>query len=85
MSLQVLFGIVLTRAANLSKIRPNPKLTIPTVNLEGIEMDFSNLGALISVGGGAFLCGVAVMYVVMNRTWKKRDAERVDPVTEAAA
>lgn len=39
-------------------------------------MEFINLGALVSVGGGAFLCGVAVMYVVMNRTWKKRDAER---------
>ena len=31
---------------------------------------------VMSVGGGAFLCGVAVMYVTMNRTWKKRDAER---------
>ncbi|WP_298259432.1 hypothetical protein [uncultured Litoreibacter sp.] len=39
-------------------------------------MDFISFGALASVGGGAFLCGVAVMYVVMNRTWKKRDAER---------
>ena len=32
---------------------------------------------VMSVGGGAFMCGVAVMYVVMNRTWKKRDAERL--------
>jgi hypothetical protein len=39
-------------------------------------MDFSSLSVLASVGGGAFLCGVAIMYVVMNRTWKKRDAER---------
>ncbi|SDW79138.1 hypothetical protein [Litoreibacter albidus] len=42
-------------------------------------MDISNLGVLASVSGGAFLCGVAVMYVVMNRTWKKRDAERAAP------
>lgn len=35
-----------------------------------------NLMLVMSVGGGAFLCGVAVMYVTMNRTWKKRDAER---------
>jgi len=35
-----------------------------------------SLMMIVSVGGGAFLCGVAVMYVVMNRTWKKRDAER---------
>lgn len=35
-----------------------------------------SFGMLMSVGGGAFLCGVAVMYVVMSRTWKKRDAER---------
>jgi hypothetical protein len=41
-------------------------------------MDLSTLGAIASVGGGAFLCGVAVMYVVMNRTWKKRDAERAE-------
>ncbi|PTX57769.1 hypothetical protein C8N43_2441 [Litoreibacter ponti] len=39
-------------------------------------MDGYNFAMLASVGGGAFLCGVAVMYVVMNRTWKKRDAER---------
>lgn len=39
-------------------------------------MDLSSLGFIASVGGGAFLCGVAVMYVVMNRTLKKRDAER---------
>ncbi|SFR35450.1 hypothetical protein [Litoreibacter janthinus] len=39
-------------------------------------MDSSSFGLMISVGGGAFLCGVAIMYVVMNRTWKKRDAER---------
>lgn len=32
---------------------------------------------ILSVGSGAFLCGVVVMYVVMNRTWKKRDAERL--------
>lgn len=37
-----------------------------------------NLMLLASVGGGSFLCGVAVMYVVMNRTWKKRDAERAE-------
>ena len=35
-----------------------------------------NIMLVMSVGGGAFLCGVAVMYVTMNRTWKKRDAER---------
>jgi hypothetical protein len=36
-----------------------------------------SLAMIMSVGGGAFLCGVAVMYVTMNRTWKKREAERV--------
>lgn len=35
-----------------------------------------SIAMVLSVGGGAFLCGVAVMYVTMNRTWKKRDAER---------
>ncbi|MEP3345118.1 MAG: hypothetical protein ABJN34_14370 [Litoreibacter sp.] len=46
-------------------------------------MDFSSFSALVSVGGGAFLCGVAVMYVAMNRTWKKRDAERAERTTAA--
>ena len=41
-------------------------------------MDSSSLGLVVSVGGGAFLCGVAIMYVVMSRTWKKRDAERAE-------
>jgi hypothetical protein len=27
-----------------------------------------NLTILLSIGSGAFLCGVAVMYIVMNRT-----------------
>lgn len=35
-----------------------------------------NLTILLSIGSSAFLCGVAVMYIVMNRTWKKREAER---------
>lgn len=35
-----------------------------------------SLAFIMSVGGGAFLCGVAVMYVTMSRTWRKRDAER---------
>lgn len=40
-------------------------------------MDSSSIGLVVSVGGGAFLCGVAIMYVVMNRTLKKREAERL--------
>ena len=47
-------------------------------------MDFSSLGVVATVGGGAFLCGVAIMYVVMNRTWKKRDAERSERAATAA-
>jgi len=35
-------------------------------------MDF---GILMAVGGSAFLCGVALMYLVMMRTLKKRIAE----------
>ncbi len=38
-------------------------------------MDGNMLGLLVSVGGGAFLSGVALMYLVMNRTVKKREAE----------
>ncbi len=34
-----------------------------------------SFGLLASVGGGAFLCGVALMYLVMMRTMKKRLAE----------
>ncbi len=30
---------------------------------------------LITVGGASFLCGVALMYLVMMRTMKKRIAE----------
>ncbi|RLJ52078.1 hypothetical protein BCF46_2306 [Litoreibacter meonggei] len=47
-------------------------------------MDSSSLGLVVSVGGGAFLCGVAIMYVVMNRTWKKRDAERAERAAATA-
>jgi hypothetical protein len=36
----------------------------------------NSIMTVMSVGGGAFVCGVAVMYVTMSRTWKKRDAER---------
>ncbi len=32
-------------------------------------------GILLAVGGSAFLCGVALMYLVMMRTMKKRVAE----------
>lgn len=39
-------------------------------------MDMNTLGLVASVSSGAFLCGVAIMYVAMNRTWKKRNAER---------
>ena len=35
-------------------------------------MDF---GILVAVGTGSFLCGVALMYLVMMRTVKKRIAE----------
>ena len=35
-------------------------------------MDF---GMLFAVGTGSFLCGVALMYLVMTRTMKKRAAE----------
>lgn len=34
-----------------------------------------DLGLLLSVGAGAFICGVALMYLVMMRTMKKRIAE----------
>jgi len=46
-------------------------------------MDLSSFGFMATIGGGAFLCGVAVMYVVMSRTWKKRDAERAAAATTA--
>ncbi len=36
------------------------------------KMDY---GLLITVGAGSFLCGVALMYLVMSRTMKKRAAE----------
>ncbi|WP_302849695.1 hypothetical protein [Octadecabacter sp. SW4] len=32
-------------------------------------------GLLVTVGAGSFLCGVALMYLVMMRTVKKRIAE----------
>lgn len=35
-------------------------------------MDFQ---ILFAVGSGSFLCGVALMYLVMTRTMKKRIAE----------
>ncbi len=38
-------------------------------------MDGNMITLLISVGGGAFLSGVALMYLVMNRTIRKREAE----------
>lgn len=34
-----------------------------------------SFGLLASVGAGAFLCGVALMYLVMMRTMKKRLAD----------
>ncbi|MEN8842029.1 MAG: hypothetical protein ABF254_09225 [Octadecabacter sp.] len=35
---------------------------------------------LIAVGGSSFLCGVALMYLVMMRTMKKRLAEGAVPI-----
>ena len=32
-------------------------------------------GILFAVGAGSFLCGVALMYLVMMRTMKKRIAD----------
>ncbi len=37
------------------------------------------LGFILGVGGAGFLCGVAVMYLVMMRTMKKRMAEAGTP------
>ncbi len=34
---------------------------------------------LLAVGAGAFLCGVALMYLVMTRTMRKRIAEGAMP------
>ena len=34
-----------------------------------------DMTVLLAVGGGSFLCGVALMYLVMMRTMKKRVAE----------
>ena len=34
-----------------------------------------DLGVLVAVGGASFLCGVALMYLVMMRTMKKRISE----------
>ena len=34
-----------------------------------------NTGILLVVGGGSFMCGVALMYLVMMRTLRKRIAE----------
>ena len=41
-------------------------------------MDVSNIVAvgLATVGGGSFLSGVALMYLVMMRTMRKRIADR---------
>ncbi len=34
-----------------------------------------NASILLAVGGASFLCGVALMYLVMMRTMRKRIAE----------
>ncbi|MCW1951965.1 MAG: hypothetical protein KIH44_011445 [Octadecabacter sp.] len=39
-----------------------------------------NITILIAVGGSSFLCGVALMYLVMMRTMKKRLAEGAVPI-----
>lgn len=61
-------------ATSQSNYRRNHPLTNFLSTEKGTEID--NLTILLSIGSGAFLCGVAVMYIVMNRTWKKREAER---------
>ena len=38
-----------------------------------------DVGILVAVGGSSFLCGVALMYLVMMRTMKKRVAEGAMP------
>jgi hypothetical protein len=47
------------------------KLTI----WEGQDMDINMVSFITGVGVGAFLCGVALLYLVMNRTRKKRSQE----------
>lgn len=37
------------------------------------------LGFILGAGGAGFLCGVAVMYLVMMRTYRKRLAEAETP------
>lgn len=34
-----------------------------------------DIGLLVTVGAGSFMCGVALMYLVMMRTVKKRIAD----------
>lgn len=42
------------------------------------------LGFILGVGGAGFICGVAVMYLVMIRTHRKRVAEANPAETVAA-
>jgi hypothetical protein len=55
------------------KIRPISSLTVPSgLSNGGKPMDMT---IVMMVAASGFLCGVALMYLVMMRTMKKRAAE----------